>query len=243
MNDDEKKIIGNLIRTYMSENGMSREGFAYKAGISVASVNNVVRGILTEKMLDKIEHNISYKFRSKIIIDKIAPPSKGGYKFSDYERYVGNFELIRRDFQEPKFINVFAMKIDWSEDKKCLSIFHRGIDGSEYLQGGELHFPHGAGYFFIVSNDHGWQSDCIVEKMDFERCMDGCIFSLNEIQKRKFGPVLSMFVLRGVTDINETQRLEPSNKKYKFFQKILENVDQNFIHFSGFTNREPPLSS
>lgn len=234
MNDDEKLLIGNLVRTYMSEKGISREGFAYKAGISVASVNNIVRGILTEKMLDKVEHNLGYKFRSKVVIDKIASELKGGYKFSDVEKYCGFFELVRYDFQNAELINIFAMKIDWDEANKCLSIFHLGIDGSDFHQGGDIQFPPGAAYFFIVSNDGGWQNDCIFEKMDFERRMDGCILSLGEAQRRMFKPTIAMAVLRGVGEATKTRQLRSTDNDFMLYNSILDDIDPSFVNFSGF---------
>lgn len=197
MDREQRLEIAGLIRTFIASHSMSRAGFAAKAGVSLSSVNHLLLGDFTDKLLDRIEAQLGVKFRTQTIVSQMASADLGAYTFQEVQRYVGFFELARQDFQASDRINVFAMEIVWSEVHKGLVLKHRGIPDSEFKQTARISFPSGQRFIFLLSSEGGWHQTAIIERMDYRRLMRGIMLTVAQEQDLSFVPMLSPFVLIG----------------------------------------------
>lgn len=232
MEDAEKERIAAAIRHYIAENSLSREQFAFKAKLSKSLIDKMLVGIFTEKGLAKLEANIGVRFRAHNIIKKASSEFYGGYTADEVKNYIGTYEFIRHDMQDIDVIHVYAMRIEWSEDRSCLVVIHQGIDQSGYRQMGQISIPKSEKYIFIISNGDGWHQLCILTKFNFTKMMAGGLFTLGNVSGSMFAPVATPLCMRKVESDIKTRKVRLGDDDYDEYRSILATVNiEKFLKF------------
>ncbi|HRD78926.1 MAG TPA: helix-turn-helix domain-containing protein [Hyphomicrobiaceae bacterium] len=197
-------MIAGLIREELARRRMTREQLAFKARISLSTLEKALSGRrpFTLPSVVRLEEALGIALRERQDAEPAAAPMPGTApdEFGGYARATvgwleGGYLTLRPSFGSDKAIYAYRTDISWSEERTRLTFRESQRIDADFTQFGDVAVPHQSGHVYLVTNRHGQHRLVMLSRPTITGEMHGLLTTLQAGRGSQLTPVSAPIVL------------------------------------------------
>lgn len=259
---DQRKALGARIDAARRSQGYTHSQLGHRTGYDERTIRNAINGRSTRDLtLSLICKALSIDMEGNLQEQSsaLADEAHGGYAFSQYEDYIGQYFAYRRSFMQRGQITRFVVEIDWSSTKRCLifsQVQKKGAETSKnaesVLAQGEIFIGPSTGLLHLSSSKDGSLSLMTLTKLRLEdKAMHGVL--LTSAMQFYHKPAVSAVLLQKFDASADRDVVDPAKTianadgDFRYFDEYLLDIEKNLGIFAigtwGIERRVPRESA
>jgi transcriptional regulator with XRE-family HTH domain len=239
----DRSQLGERIDAARKRKGMTLSAVAQAAGYDQRTVRNVIKGRSTRPATLKeicevvgINHEADGDTPTKV-----AKREHGAYVLSHFDNLIGQFYAIRRSFSYENAIVQSIFRIQWNEQRQCLTFEENQKYHSSHLdqivdhsQSGDVYFSNTIGLVHLLTNVDGALRLITVARLDPDCMSMGGAVLTQAREPIYYRPSVSPIRFFKIADSLDCQprAILPNHAEYDDLNKKLVETERMLTSFS-----------
>jgi transcriptional regulator with XRE-family HTH domain len=221
--------ISDKLKEELARRRMSRAALAYKAKISISSLEKGLSGKrkFTDQTLIRIEQVLDIRLRSNASNPGlIAPETMGSYSRPAVKWLEGSYLTIRPSISRVPSIYAYNTEISWNETAGHLVFQEKARADRAYAQTGHVSVSHQSGHIYLATNAHGQNRLMILSRQGITGELYGLLLTLRTEKGARLLPVSMPVVLVPFSQLQDTPAFGTISENHKAYARQRSWLDR-----------------